>query len=221
MPEGLTQQAWQLFDIFITAIFAVIVNAMPILTAAVLALSVTIVTGTLEAKDAHSGFGSGFILLIVVAFLIGRAVVNSSLGARIAYGLIRLFGKTTLGLGYSMVAADMIIAAAFPSNTARSGVLYPIVYSPSNSAGSRPGDDTRRKMGAYLMMTSMAGLSISSSLWLTAMAANPTGAGIAAGLGVEISFFSWFVAASVPCLVAFLVVPYVLYRFPVRPEGYP
>ena len=168
-PEGLTQQAWHLFTIFITAIFAVIVNAMPILTASVLALAVSILTGTLEAEDAYSGFGSGFILLIVTAFLIGRGVVNSGLGSRIAYTLVRLFGKSTLGLGYSMVATDILIAAAFPSNTARSGVLYPIVYSLSNSGGSRPDDDTRRKMGAYLMMNSMAGLSISSTLWFTAM----------------------------------------------------
>ena len=38
-----------------------------------------------------------FILLIVIAFLIGRAVVNSGLGVRIAYKLIRLFGKNPLG----------------------------------------------------------------------------------------------------------------------------
>jgi DASS family divalent anion:Na+ symporter len=175
VPEGLTPQAWQLFAIFITAIFAVIINAMPILTASILALSASILTGTLKAEEAYSGFGQGFILLIVVAFMIGRGVVNSGLGARIAYVMVRMFGKTTLGLGYSMVATDMIIAAAFPSNTARSGVLFPIVYSLSNAAGSRPDDDTRSKMGAYLMMTSMAGLSISSALRLTAMAANPAG----------------------------------------------
>ena len=185
VPEGLTEQAWHLFAIFITVIFAVIVNAMPILTASVLALAASILTGTLEAEEAYSGFGSGFILLIVAAFLIGRGVINSGLGARIAYTLVRMFGKSTLGLGYSMVAADVLIAAAFPSNTARSGVLFPIIYSLSNSGGSRPDNDTRRKMGAYLMMNSMAGLSISSTLWLTAMAANPTGAAIAADMGVE------------------------------------
>jgi DASS family divalent anion:Na+ symporter len=212
VPEGLTPQAWQLFAIFITAIFAVIINAMPILTASVLALSASILTGTLTASEAYSGFGQGFILLIVVAFLIGRGVVNSGLGARISYVLIRMFGKTTLGLGYSLVATDIVIAAAFPSNTARSGVLFPIVYSLSTSAGSRPDDDTRKKMGAYLMMNSMAGLSISSALWLTAMAANPTGAAIAADLGVEITFLSWLAAAFVPCLVAFVTIPYLLYR---------
>ena len=66
VPEGLTDQAWHLFAIFITVIFAVIVNAMPILTAAVLALVASILTGTLEPEEAYSGFGTGFILLIVM-----------------------------------------------------------------------------------------------------------------------------------------------------------
>jgi len=212
VPEGLTPQSWQLFAIFITTIFAVIINAMPILIASILAMCASILTGVLTASEAFSGFGSGFILLIVVAFLIGRGVVNSGLGARIAYVLIKMFGKTTLGLGYSLVATDIVIAAAFPSNTARSGVLFPIVYSLSDSAGSRPDDETRSKMGSYLMMNSMAGLSISSALWLTAMAANPVGAAVAADLGVEITFLSWLMAASVPCLVAFVTIPYLLYR---------
>ena len=34
IPEGLTQEAWHLFAIFAAAIFAVIVNALPLLTSA-------------------------------------------------------------------------------------------------------------------------------------------------------------------------------------------
>ena len=107
----------------------------------------------------------------------------------------RVFGRSTLGLGYSLVAADALIAPAFPSNTARSGVLYPIVLSLAKGAGSEPDEASRRRLGAYLMMNSMAGLSISSALWLTAMAANPTGAAIAADMGVEITFTGWLMTA--------------------------
>jgi len=42
-----SQTAWHLFAIFITAIFAVILNAMPIFTAAILGVSAAILTGTL------------------------------------------------------------------------------------------------------------------------------------------------------------------------------
>ena len=211
-PEGLSQQAWHLFAIFAGAIIAVIVNAGSILLASILALAATVLTGTLPAEEAYAGFGDGFILLIVIAFLIGRAVVNSGLGVRIAYNLIRVFGKSTLGLGYSLVSLDALIAFAFPSNTARAGVLYPIALSLAIGSDSRPEDGTRRRLGAYLMMTSMGGLSISSALWFTAMAANPIGAQLAATQGVEITFVSWLVMASVPCLAALVVMPALLYR---------
>jgi DASS family divalent anion:Na+ symporter len=211
-PGGLTAQTWHLFAIFFTTILSIIVDILPIFTASILALSWTVLSGTLVAKQAYEGFSQGFILLIVVAFLVSYAVVKSGLGKRIAMLVVRKFGHSTLGLGYSMVATDILIAPAFPSNTARSGVLYPIVQSLALDSGSRPADGTRRKMGAYLMMNSMAGIAISSTMWFTAMASNPLGAKMASELGVEITFGSWFLAALVPGLAAFLLTPLILYR---------
>jgi len=204
--------AWHLFAIFITAIFAVILNSMPIFTASILGVSVAILTGTLSAKQAFSGFAEDWILLIIVAFLIARGVIKSGLGKRIAFLIIRRFGKTSLGLSYSVIAADMLIAPAFPSNTARSGVLFPIVNALAADSGSKVADGTRKKLGSYLMMSSMAGLTISSSLWLTAMAANPAGAKMAKEFGVNITYGSWAIAASLPVLVLFFLLPRVLMK---------
>lgn len=124
-PEGLSQQAWHLFAIFAATIFAVVTGGASIFLASVIALPLAVLTGTLDAENAYAGFSQDFILLIVVAFLVGRGVVNSGLGTRIGYLLVRSFGKSSLGLAYSMVATDALIAPAFPSNTARSGVLFP------------------------------------------------------------------------------------------------
>lgn len=207
-----SQMAWHLFAVFITAIMAVILGAMPIFTSSILAVSVMILTGTLSAKQAFSGFSEDWILLIIVAFLIASSVIKSGLGKRIAFLIIRRFGKTSLGLSYSIIAADMLIAPAFPSNTARSGVLFPIVNALAADSGSKVADGTRKRLGAYLMMSSMAGLSISSALWLTAMAANPAGAKMAKEFGVDITYISWAVAASVPVLVLYLLLPWVIMK---------
>lgn len=214
-PDGVTLQAWHMFAIFVSAIFAVIINALSILVASMAAMVILTITGDLATATAFGGFGSGFIWLIVVAFIIGHGVVNSGLGKRIAYCLIAMCGKTTMGLGYALVIADALIAAAFPSNTARSGVLYPIALSVAKGCGSNPDEASRKKVGAYLMMTSMAGLTISSMLWMTAMAANPTGAAIAKdlGIGIDISFGTWFLAASLPAAVALYVLPRFLFKF--------
>jgi DASS family divalent anion:Na+ symporter len=211
-PEGLRHEAWQLFAIFFATIFSIVAGVLPIFTASIIALSLSILTGLLTPAEAYSGFAKSFILLIVVAFLVARGVVKSGLGKRVALLIIRKFGSSSLGLGYSMVATDMLIAPAFPSNTARSGVLFPIVQSLAHDSGSKVADGTRRKMGSFLMMNSMAGISISSALWFTAMAANPVGAGIAKEMGVAIDFGSWFLAAVVPSLAAFAAIPYLLYR---------
>ena len=216
-PDGLTAQAWHLFAIFAAAILSVVVGALPILTASVLAVAAAVLTGTVRPEDAYSGFANPTILLIVVAFLVARAVVKCGLGERLGYRAISLFGRSTLGLSYSIFVVDAVIAPAFPSNTARSGVLYPLAFSVARAAGATPEREDRRRLGRFLMFSGIASLSLSSALWLTAMAGNPLGAEIAKKSGVEITFGSWLVAASVPTLAGMILLPLVLYRI-IGPE---
>ena len=216
-PAGLTPEAWHLFALFAGAIAAVVTGALPILTSSVLALAAAVLTGTLPAAKAYSGFANGTILLIVVAFLVARSVVTCGLGERLGLLAVRRFGRSTLGLGYSIFVVDAVIAPAFPSNTARSGVLYPLALSLAEAAGAKPGEAGRRRVGSFLMFAGMASISLSSGLWLTAMAANPLGAEIARGQGVDISFSSWLVASSVPTLTAMALLPLFLFKL-IRPE---
>ena len=212
VPEGLTVPAWRLFALFAAAIFAVVVDALPILTASVAALAAAVLTGTLAPDKAYSGFANGTILLIVIAFLVARAVVKCGLGQRLGHLVVGLFGRSTLGLSYSIFIVDGVIAPAFPSNTARAGVLYPLVYSLAEAAGVKPGDEGRRRLGSFLMFSGVASLSLSSALWFTAMAANPLGAEMAAAFGLRMSFGSWLIASSVPTLAAIALMPLLLYK---------
>jgi len=216
-PAGLALQAWRLFAIFAASIFSVVINALPILTASVFAVSVAVLTGLLLPEDAYSGFANGTILLIVVAFLVANAVVKCGLSARAGHWMVGRFGRSTLGLSYSIFVLDAVIAPAFPSNTARSGVLYPLAFSLADAAGAKPNQPERHRLGAFLMFSGIASLSVSSALWLTAMAANPLGTEIARGMGVEIGFGRWLLAASVPTICAMALLPIVLYRI-IRPE---
>jgi DASS family divalent anion:Na+ symporter len=212
VPEGLTPKAWHLFAIFGAAILSVILNAFPLLTAAMIALAAAVLSGTVAPAKAFGGFANGSVLLVVVAFLVARGVVKSGLGRRLSYMVVGLFGRSTLGLAYSIFFTDAVIAPAFPSNTARGGVLFPIVLSLAESGGSRPEDGTRRRMGAYLMFCGMASLSVSSALWLTATSANPIGVEIGRTFGLGVDFGSWLIAASVPALTAILLLPLMLYK---------
>jgi len=214
-PDELTVQAWRLFAVFAAAIFSVVAGALPILTASVFAVAACVLTGLLKPEEAYAGFGNGTILLIVVAFLVASAVVKSGLSARAGYWVVSRFGRSTLGLSYSIFLLDAVIAPAFPSNTARSGVLYPLALSLADGAGAKT--HQRPKVGAFLMFSGIASLSVSSALWLTAMAANPLGTEIARGTGVDIGFGRWLLAASLPTIAAMVLLPLVLYRI-VGPE---
>ena len=212
VPEGLTPKAWHLFAIFGAAILSVILNAFPLLTAAMIALAAAVLSGSVEPAKAFGGFANASVLLVVVAFLVARGVVKSGLGRRVSYKVVGLFGRSTLGLAYSIFFTDAVIAPAFPSNTARGGVLFPIVLALSQSGGSRPEDGTERRMGAYLMFCGIASLGLSSALWLTATSVNPIGVEIGRTFGVNASFGKWLIAASVPALTAILLLPLVLYK---------
>lgn len=212
VPEGLVPAAWRLFALFVAAILAVVIDAFPILTSSVLALSAAVLSGTLAPAKAYSGFANATILLIVIAFLVARAVVKCGLGERLGQMVVSAFGKSTLGLGYSIFLVDGVIAPAFPSNTARSGVIYPLALSIADAAGAKSDAPGRKRVGQFLMFSGMASLTVSSGLWFTAMAANPLGAEIARGHGLQIGFGSWLVASSVPTLVAMALLPFLLYK---------
>jgi len=208
VPAGLTAQAWHLFAIFISAILSVLLGAFPLVTSTALAVGAVVLTGTLEPAKAFAGFANASVLLVVIAFLVAQAVVKSGLGRRISLFMVSLFGRSSLGIAYSIVCTDALIAPAFPSNTARGGVLYPIVLSVAQGSGSRPDDEKSRHFGGYLMFATMASLAISSALWMTATSANPIGVQLVRDAGVDINFFKWFITASVPAIIAIAALPW-------------
>ena len=67
-------------------------------------------------------------------------------------------------------------------------------------------------MGAYLMKTCFQTSTISSAMFITAMAANPLSVNLAAdAIGQTISWGQWALAGLVPGLICLLTVPLILY----------
>src|SRR6185295_19666306 len=82
IPAGLTKEAWHLFAVFAAAIFSVIINAFPLLTASLLAVGAVVLSRTVDPAKAFAGFANQSVLLVVVAFLVANAVVKCGLGRR-------------------------------------------------------------------------------------------------------------------------------------------
>ena len=222
VPDGVKPNAWHLLAIFAATIIGIILKAASMGTMAMLGITLCAATEVLAPGDpvksisnALSGFGNATIWLIGLAFFIARGFIKTGLGTRLAYNFIRIFGKSSLGLAYGLNTADLILAPAIPSNTARAGgVIFPIMKSIAVNMGSEPDKpETHRKIGAFLTLSSYNANMITSVIFLTATASNPMAQKFAKDLGITITWSSWFVAAGVPGLVCFLLTPLFLYKF--------
>ncbi|MBZ5200753.1 anion permease [Planomicrobium chinense] len=213
-PSGLETDAWHLFSIFVATIVALVIKPVPMGSTAIIALTLIVLTNILTLEQALSGFQNTTIWLIVIAFFISRGFIKTGLGTRISYIFVRLFGKKTLGLSYSMLLSDLILAPAMPSNTARAGgIIFPIIRSLSETYGSRVGDGTERRVGAFLVKVSFQGDMITSAMFVTAMAANPLAVQITQEItGETITWGGWALAALVPGLISLALIPFVIYK---------
>lgn len=217
-PEGLKPEAWHMFAIFAATIAGIL--SAPIASGALMfiALAVTYFTGTLPLGDVLKGFASGTVWMIFSAYVLSLGFVQSGLGRRIAYKTLSLFGGSSLGVAYSLGLADLIMAPAMPSVTARSGgIVLPIAKSINQVLGSQPGP-TGRRIGDFLVMTCFQFTPITGAMFLTGMAANPLCAQLAHdSLGVDLTWGQWFLAAVVPSMICFVALPLLTYKF-MNPE---
>ncbi|WP_312927496.1 DASS family sodium-coupled anion symporter [Pseudescherichia sp.] len=218
-PSGLSVAAWRSALIFVATIAAIVAKVLPIgavgiigITVFALAYAAGDTTASGAITTALSELNSSLIWLIVVAFMIARGFIKTGLGRRIALQMIRLLGKRTLGLAYGLAFADLILSPAMPSNTARcGGVIYPIADSLARSFGSRPDDESRSKIGTFLITCIGNVNDVTAALFMTGYTGNLLAVKLAANAGVTLTWGSWFMAALLPCLVSLLIVPLLVY----------
>lgn len=212
-PEGLSEQGWHLLAIFIATITGIILKPMPMGAIAIISLSVATITNTLTITEALASYSKDSIWLILIAFFISRAFMKTHLGTRIAYHLVDLFGKSSLGLSYSFIISEFLLSPAIPSVTARTGgIIYPIATSLSSALNSEPHDKSSKKLGSFLTLICFQGSVITSAMFLTAMAANPIIKDLSSQAGIEISWGNWALAAIIPGLASLILIPLLIYK---------
>lgn len=221
VPEGVTDNAWHLLALFVATIVAIIGKALPLGALAIIAVTLVALTGVTAdtpkqaINDALSSFSSPLIWLIGISVMISRGLIKTGLGSRIAYYFISVFGKKTLGIGYSLAAAELMIAPITPSNTARGGgIIHPIMRSIAISFHSTPEEGTQNKIGRFLAMVNYHSNPITSGMFITATAPNPLVVDLvnkATGSQIELSWTTWALAMFVPGILCLLVMPLVVY----------
>jgi DASS family divalent anion:Na+ symporter len=214
-PEGVTYEAWTLLAIFAATIVGSIVQPLTGSAMVLLGVIATALFGALKVEKALSGYADKYVWLVLAAFFISRAMIKTGLGHRIALLFVRLIGRRSLGLGYSLVFTDFILASFIPSTGARSGgIILPIARSISETYDSRPDDGTAAKLGTFLMTLLYQCEVILCATFLTGQASNLIIRNFAAShAGIDLNYSIWFVSAIVPSLVSLAVIPTFIYRF--------
>ncbi len=217
-PEGLDPKAWHMFAIFAAMIAGIL--SSPIATGALLFLSLAIAlfTGTINVKMALTGFSSSTVWLIFCAYTLSQGFISSGLGRRVAFTMLSKFGGSSLGVAYALGMADLCMASAMPSVTARGGgIIMPVVKSINLVMDSEPGVKGKR-IGDFLMMTCFQFTPITGAIFLTGMAASSLCPVLAAeNFGVQINWGNWFMAACVPGILCFILMPLLSYKI-LNPE---
>lgn len=219
-PEAVTQQAWNMLAIFVATIVAIITRPLPMGAVTIIGMLVCILTETVPISRpagesgpvALMGFANTTIWLIVMAFMISAGFSKTGLGRRIALWFVSMIGGKMLGVSYGLALADLVMAPAIPSATARGGgIMAPIMKSVAEAYDSRPGP-TARRAGSFLAINVGQVNAITCAMFMTAMAGNPLIADLAATQGVDLSWAKWAAGAIVPGLAALLIVPWVVYK---------
>jgi L-tartrate/succinate antiporter len=227
-PDGLPAYAWHYFALFVAVIVGLILEPVPAAAVGLIGVTVAAVLGLVfspeqladpefklsseAAKWALSGFANTTVWLIFGAFMFALGYEKTGLGRRIALLLVKVLGRRTLGLGYAVMIADLVLAPFTPSNTARSGgTVYPVVRNIPSLYGSEPGE-TARKMGSYLMWTALAATCVTSSMFLTALAPNLLAVELVQKTaGLEIGWTQWFVGFLPVGILLLATLPLVIY----------
>ena len=212
-PSGMPADGWKILGVFIATIASFILRPLPMGPMVLLGLIALAATHTMPFKVLMGGYGNKVVWLVVAAFLIAGAVEHTGFGRRIALSLVSWLGRSTLGLGYSICASELILGPVVPSNTARGGgIMAPIVRSLASALGSQPTDRPERA-GQYLVLIGSHANLITASMFLTAMAANPLVAAAAKiHLDVDFTWGRWALGAIVPGLVGLALLPLLIHR---------
>lgn len=213
VPAGITPQSWRLLAIFVATILGCIVRPIPGGAIVLLGITAIMLTGVLSPADALRGYSDPIVWMVLAAFFISRGLIKTGLGRRIALLFVRAIGGRSLGLGYSLVTTDMLLATIIPSTAARSGgIIFPVAKSIAETYDSHPGP-TARRLGAFLTTLCYQCDVIICAMFLTGQASNVIIAKFAKeATTVELTYARWALGALVPGLISLAVVPQIIYR---------
>lgn len=218
-PTGLTMSAWLYFALFVAVILGLVLEPIPAAAVGLIGVAFAAAMRYVNANIGQSinwalaGFADTTVWLIFGAFVFSMGYNKTGLGRRIALMLVRWLGGRTLGLGYAITLADLVLAPGTPSNTARSaGTIFPVIRNIPALYGSEPNNTTSRKIGSYIMWVAFAATCVTSSMFITSLAPNAAALTIVKNTTkIDVNWMQWFQGFLPIGIVLIALVPLLVY----------
>jgi anion transporter len=199
LPEGLSRSgAYALAALASAVLFWASGVQDPSLTG-LLIITIISLLGVLSFPEAVAGFGTEFVWLLVVTFIVAQAMMDVGLGRRVALGILRLAGGRPPLVLLALLGSIAVLSFMVPTATGRISMLLPVCLGIIEAAGLRPGSPFAK---AILIGSSHASIMSGVGLMTAAGATVYAAGAFETLLGVRWAYLEWM-TAFFPLVVAF------------------
>lgn len=208
--EGLEPAGKLALVVFLWALSMWVIRPIPEYLTAIMAVALLMVFGKIGVGKLTTGFSGASWWVILFACMLGGMLTVTGLGERIAYYILLKMGTNHLRVSYATSLATIILSIFTPSGTARGAIISSISDGVCASMGYKTGE---YKGDHGLMLANLYTNSICTWIFLTAGGATIIGTALIEEMtGRVTGWFDYFLAASVPCIILFILIPLICYK---------
>lgn len=214
-PSGLSPEGHKAIILFSGIFVLYITEAIPLAASSLLIVPLGALLGIGSVKSLLEGFASPSTYLIVGAFILAVAMVQTRLAERITYLILSKVGCSATRITLGVTLSNIVLAFLVPSSTARTAILLPVCL----SIASLLGKDGRSNFSVNLLLClAFTNATISAGI-LTATVPNPvTVEFLARAGGKAISYTDWLLFGFPPALLMTIITWLALLKmFPAEP----
>jgi len=202
-------------SIIVFCVILWLTEPIPVSITALIGVSIAVLTGVIDIKDAFSGFSNPVIILFIGSFLIAYAMSKHSVDRKIALRFLsnEIFLKNSISIiiGFSLIS---FLISMWISNTATTAMLLPMAIGVINLLKEKNVKGIKN-FSAYILLTIAFGASIGGVATIVGSPTNIVGVGFLREEGYKITFLDWIKIAFPIAVFMYLIM--ILYtKFKIR-----
>ena len=219
IPKDLGLVGHQALVLFSGIFILYLTEAVPLPVTSLAVPPLAVLMGILSPSQSLAPFGSTSLFLMLDAFVLAAAMIETNLAKRITYYILSYLGSSTRNITIGVVLASTILSFLIPSATARVAILLPVCLSIIDLFDKQG----RTAFSVNILLTlTLVNSTIACGI-LTGVVPNPiTVEYIEKAGGPSISYFEWLKVGFPPSIViTFFTWAVIQFLFPPEDKEIP